>query len=73
MTIGNWGFFYSDVEASEISSAARNLIEKCNDELLQERGLLTSRSVEKKEAEEKRLRILEFGGAFPPLLFFPQI
>ena len=58
-TIADWDLLESDVDATETSPAVRNLISKCNGELLQERVLLTSRSVERKEAEEKRLRILE--------------
>ena len=57
--IGDWDPSYSDVDATEISSAARNFIRKCNGELLQERGLLISRSEKEKESEKKRLRILE--------------
>ena len=58
-TIGDWDLLDSDGDATEISPAVRNLISKCNGELLQERVLLTSRSLEKKQAEENRLRILE--------------
>jgi hypothetical protein len=58
-TIGDWDLLDSDGDATEISPAARNLISKCNGELLQERVLLTSRSLEKKQAEENRLLILE--------------
>jgi hypothetical protein len=57
--IGDWDPSYSDIDATEISSAARNFIRKCNGELLQERGLLISRSEKEKESEKKRLRILE--------------
>ena len=61
-TIGDWDLLDSDGDATGISTAARSLISKCNGELLQERVLLTSRSLEKKKRRKIAFEFLNRSG-----------